>query len=240
VAESGGEGWREPKLARSLLTATFQLYRRYPLLFVTLALGVIGPYDLIILLATGTGPIGKGGIGLSYPITAFLVSPLVSALHIHAVAEVRAGRTPRLSEIARRGLLVLPTAAATAIMMTLGVLLGFLLLIVPGILLGFRWYVAVQAAAIEHEGWLPALSRSRVLTQNVYGHIFAFALLIGLVAEVPLVIANSAVTGHDTLAGPFIAGVVVHTFAVAFTALATALLYFDLADRQDEPRTPLG
>ncbi len=226
------EALREPELARAIVGKTFQLYRRYPLLFLVLALGVIAPYDLLVLIATGSGPLAKSnGFGVNYLLAVFLVSPLISALHIHAVAEAQAGRAPRLSNIAARGLRVLPSAAATAIMTTLGIAVGLVLLIVPGVILAFRWYVAVQAAAIEHEGWFPAMRRSRELTAGVYGHLFAFGILIAIIGQVPLVIARAGVTGHDTLAAAFIGGVLLHAFAAAFTALATALLYFDLASR---------
>jgi len=226
------EALRAPEPARAIVAQTFALYRRYPLMFLVLALGVTVPYDLLVLIATGSGPLAKsGGFAFNYLLSAFLVSPLISALHIHAVAEVRADRIPRLRMIAARGLQVLPTAAATAIMTTLGVVVGFVLLIIPGILLTFRWYVAVQAAAIEDEGWLPAMRRSCELTRGVYGHLFAFGVLIAIVAEAPLLIARAGVTGHDTLVAAFIGGVLLHAFALAFAALATALLYFDLTSR---------
>ena len=232
------EALRDPKPARAIVAETFALYGRYPLLFLVLALGVIVPYDLLVLIATGSGPLARnGGLGVNYLLAVFLVSPLISALHIHAVAEVRAGHTPRLRNIAARGLRVLPTAAATAIMTTIGVVIGLVMLIVPGIILAFRWYVAVQAAAIEHGGWLPAMRRSRELTVGVYGHLFGFGILIAIIGEVPLVIARAGVTGHDTLVAAFIGGVVLHAFALAFTALATALLYFDLASRHSSAST---
>jgi hypothetical protein len=243
VTEGGTGALREPEPTRDLVAKTFRLYRRYPLLFLALALGVVVPYDLVVLLATGSGPLAKNSeLGLNYLLAVFLISPLISALHIHAVAEVDAGRTPRLSDIAARGLRVLPTAAATAIMTTLGITLGFVALIIPGIILTFRWYVAVQAAAIEHDGWLPAIRRSRELTRGVYGHLFGFSIAIGLIAEVPLLLGRVAVTGHDTLVAAFIGGVLLHAFALAFTALATALLYFDLAARQEaaSPEQELG
>jgi len=116
-------------------------------------------------------------------------------------------------------------------MTTLGITIGFVLLIIPGILLTFRWYVAVQAAAIEREGWLPAMRRSRQLTGEIYGHLFAFALLVGFITAVPMAVARAAATGHDTLAAAFIGGVLLHSFALAFAALATALLYYDLTSR---------
>jgi hypothetical protein len=243
VTDEATGAQRDPALARTLVADAFRLYRRYPLLFLALALGVVVPYDLVILLAIGLGPLAKSSeLGLSLPLEVFLISPLISALHIQAVAEIRAGRTPRLGDIAARGVRVLPTAAATAVMTTLGITLGFVALIVPGILLTFRWYVAVQAAAIEHEGWLGAIRRSRVLTRGVYGHLFAFGVLIAIIAELPLRVATAGVTGQDTLAAAFIGGVLLHAFALAFTALATALLYFDLVARQGtgSPGAELG
>ncbi|HEX3517883.1 MAG TPA: hypothetical protein VHT29_02500 [Solirubrobacteraceae bacterium] len=235
---SQGEPQRDPQPARAILGAAFRLYGRYPLLFLVLALGVIAPYDVIILIATGRGPLmTSGGLGLDYFLAAFLISPLVSALHIHAVAEVRAGRKPALRAIAARGLRVLPTAAATAVMSALGIAVGFILLIVPGVILSFRWYVAVQAAAIEGEGWTEALARSRVLTRGVYLHLFGFGILVAIVTAGPTAIGRAAVTGHDTLAAAFVGGVLLHAFALAFAALATALLYFDLATRRSEAAT---
>jgi hypothetical protein len=243
VTDQGTPALRAPKLAPELVADTFRLYRRYPLLFLALALGVVVPYDIVILLARGVGPLAKGSeFGRSYLLGIFLISPLISALHIQAVAEIRSGRTPRLGDIAARGLRVLPTAVATAIMTTLGIGLGLVALIVPGIILAFRWYVAVQAAAIEREGWQAAIHRSRELTQGVYGHLFAFGFLIGIMTGLPLRLATIGVTGKDTLAPAFIGGVLLHSFALAFTALATALLYFDLAARQgtELPQAGLG
>src|SRR5450631_3455526 len=88
--------WRDPKPSTSIIAATFHLYRRFPLLFVVLALGVLVPYDTILLLARGVGPLApnRGILNLEFPIATFLISPLISALHIHAVAEVRAGEDP--------------------------------------------------------------------------------------------------------------------------------------------------
>lgn len=39
----------------------------------------------------------------------------------------------------------------------LGIYFDFLL-VIPGIFLTLRWMVSAQAAAIENEGWMPALS----------------------------------------------------------------------------------
>lgn len=109
---------------------------------------------------TGTGPYARADASVAAQVILGItdwvfVGPLVSALHIHAVAVVRDGREPGLGAVARSGLAVLPVVAATTIMATLGIVLGLIALIVPGVILFFRWFVAAQVAAIEHEGWLP-------------------------------------------------------------------------------------
>ena len=111
---------REPRSTPRLIGETFQLYRRYPLLFLILAAGVVVPYRLIVLAATGTGPLNQGKLagGIALLLTLIdtaVVDPLVSALHVHAVEEVEEGRTPRLGPVARRGLAVLPVVAAAVI-----------------------------------------------------------------------------------------------------------------------------
>jgi hypothetical protein len=159
-----------------------------------------------------------------------LVVPLVSALHVHAVADVRRDREPRLGPVALRGLKVLPIVAAAPIVSWLGIVAGFAL-IVPGIFLLLRWAVVAQAAAIEHEGWLPALRRSGRLSEDRYGHIAVFLIMVGVIATVPPLAAVAAFGHHDTSAPAFLSGVGLHAITASFSALASALLYYDLVAR---------
>jgi hypothetical protein len=237
-----------PRSADAIVAATFALYRRYPTLFVVLAAGVIVPYDLIVLAAVGAGPFSRGDTSVAVQLTLALVSwvligPLVSALHVHAVADVRQGRGPRLGAVAAQGIKVLPVVAAATIISGLGIALGLVALIVPGIILAFRWFVVAQAAAIEHEGWLPALRRSRELTAGNYTHIFIFALYLGVIVSVPTSVVSLAFGSHDASAVAFLVGLVVQVFSASFGALTTALLYYDLRTRRQgsgQPGVPEG
>src|SRR3954468_16203236 len=135
---------RTPRPARRLVAGAFELYRRYPLLFLVLAAGVIVPYQLIVLAITGTGPFSRGSLStgaslLVVLIDWVLIGPLISALHVHAVSEAREGRDPRLAAVARQGLLVLPVVVAASIIAGLGIGLGFLAFVVPGVILMLRW-----------------------------------------------------------------------------------------------------
>jgi len=229
-----------PRSIRQLVVAAFGLYRRYPLLFFVLAAGVVVPYELIVLAATGSGPFAEGTLSLGIQLLLTLVDwvlivPLVSALHVHAVAEVRRGRDPQIAPVARQGLRVLPVVAAATIISGLGIVLGFIALIVPGIILSFRWIVVAQAAAIEHEGWLPALRRSRQLTHGSYTHIFVFFIYSTVIVSVPIFAIGAAFGHHTTTVASFLVGVIAQVFARSFAALATALLYYDLLARSEAP-----
>jgi len=229
----------EPQSARRLIAEVFSLYGRYPLLFLILAAAVIVPYELIVLLATGDGPyeVEETRIGWALSLAdVVLITPLVSALHVHAVADVRDGETPVLDSVARRGLQALPVVAAASVISWLGIFVGFFALIVPGIYLTLRWYVVAQAAAIEREGWTAALGRSHELVKGHYRHVIAFAIFVFLVVLVPVAIGFGIVKLGFSEPLSIVIGIALDIVAWSIGALATALLYFDLRTRlQGEP-----
>jgi hypothetical protein len=231
-----------PRSAHQLIADAVGLYRRYPLIFPVLAAAVIVPYDAVVLGATGSGALtgsalSAGVQSLLALISWCLVSPLVSALHVHAVREAREGGSPRLAPVARQGLRVLPVVVAASIVSGLGILAGFLALIVPGVILTLRWMVVAQSAAIDHEGWIPALRRSAELTDGRYGHVFVFAMYIGLITTVPIYLGSLGFEDDPTTAVSFVVGLVVQIFSLSFGALATSLLYFDLRVREESAAT---
>jgi hypothetical protein len=229
--------------AVEILRTALAMYRRYPLLFATLAVGVIAPYELARLAVTGVGPLGSGtaeseGTFLLFELIYYvLVGPLISALHVHAVIEIGEGRRPRIGPVALRGLGVLAVVAAAEIVAGILIGLGFIALIVPGIILSLRWSVVAQTAAVDHEGWLPALRRSAKLTADHYWHIFRVLLAIGFLTFLIAAIAGALVGGgHSTDIASVLIGIVVYTIIASFAALTLAVLYFDLRAREAGPR----
>lgn len=100
-------GKRAPRSVPGLIAEAFGLYRRYPGLFLMLAAGVLVPHQPIVLAATGTDPFNRGSLSfaVSFPLVLIewvLVHPLVSALHVHAVADIEEGRMPQIGAVARQ------------------------------------------------------------------------------------------------------------------------------------------
>ncbi|MCW2980084.1 MAG: hypothetical protein JWO14_1811 [Solirubrobacterales bacterium] len=222
--------------APELVSTTFSVYQRFPLLFLILAAGVVVPYELIVLAVTGAGPLSlrevSGTTSLILDvIDMFLIGPLISALHVHAVQEIRDGTQPRLASVASKAVTVLPVVIAAVIISWLGIILGFVALIVPGILLSLRWAVVAQSAALERGSWTDALRRSSELTRKNYWHVFGLLFLVGVISAVVTYGLVRAFGHPSTTVASFVAGTALQTVVRSFTALATALLYFDLTAR---------
>jgi hypothetical protein len=223
---------REHSVA-SIIAQALDLYQSYPLLFGTLALAVVVPYEVAVLALTGTTTLSgaKGGAGVLLSLLDYvLVGPLISALHIHAVALISDGEKPRLGEVALRGLRVLPVVAAAVVASGLGIALGLLALIVPGILLSLRWAVVAQVASMEHEGWIPALDGSRQLTRGHYLHILGLGVIVTILTGGLTLSARAIPTGAG--AGSVALSIATHTLTASFSALVFAILYFDLRARR--------
>jgi hypothetical protein len=223
--------------APRLIADAFELYRRYPLLFLVLAAGVIVPYELIVLAATGAGPLTRSDASTvaSFALSNadwLLIGSLVSALHVHAVSDVQRGEEPRLGSIARRGLAALPVVVATTVMSTLGFAGGLMLFVIPGVYFYLRWVVAAQTAAIEREGWTTALSRSWSLTEGSMRHVIVFLICVVALTTAPSLLLSRAFADQPTDAFNFVVGTTLHVLLWSFSALTTALLYYDLRTRR--------
>lgn len=114
--------------------------------------------------------------------------------------------------------------------------------IVPGVILGLRWFVVAQAAAIEREGWLPALRRSAHLSSGHYGYLPPLFIYICLLTFAPALLIGLGFDSESTSAVSFAVGVLVQIFVWSFGALITALAYFELRKRYEvsQVRRPRG
>jgi hypothetical protein len=243
MEDPGPSQFERPRSVAEIIGEALDIYQRYPLLFLVLALMVIAPYELIVLAITGHGQPadpGKQALGQYYLlllIETAVVTPLVSALHVHAVARIGAGTEPRFVQVTLRALQVLPVVVAAVLVATAGTVLGLIALIIPGVLLFLRWSVVAQVAALEHEGWIPSLGRSQKLTRGHYWHISGLLILVSLVGGAINLAADSIPLGSASGAASVAAGIAVRTITASLSALTLALLYFDLRGRAAQQPT---
>jgi hypothetical protein len=226
----------QPRSVAEILITAVRLFVRRPVLFLALALVVVGPYDLLVLAITGTSPLGQGHSSGSTDfilslVDLALVGPLVSALQVQAVLDIGEGVRPKLTEILARGLRVLPVVAAAEIIADIGIGVGLFLLVIPGIVLAVRFFVVAQTAAVEHTDWPGALRRSGQLVRGNYLRTFGVFILVTLVSLL-LIDVGVAVAGTAALAVQMVVIIFIEVITRSFQAISTAILYFDLRARE--------
>jgi hypothetical protein len=220
-----------------IVQSTLRLYSQYPWLFFVLAAVVVGPWELLKLVITGYGPLGhfresfleKRSLEL---IDLSIVTPLISVMHIRAVTLIGEGRRPHLRSVVSKGLRMLPVAGTAVVGAGIAIEIGFLVFVIPGILLSIRYAVVAQAAAVEERGVRQAWRSSWELTRNNGWHVFGLFVVAGLPLAGVTIGAALLTTGAGTSAGSVALGIALHAIVVSFAALAEALLYFDLIARR--------
>jgi hypothetical protein len=109
----------------------------------------------------------------------------------------------------------------------IGVFIGFILVIVPGLLLATIWSVAAPVVVMERPGRLRALGRSREMVRShgrqVFSVVLVMVFLVGLLTSGIDLAATSVGTGFG-VATRVITGIV----ATPLAAFAAAVLYFEL------------
>ena len=133
-----------------------------------------------------------------------------------------------------------------AVLLTLAVWFGFLLLFVPGVMLAIIWSVAAPALVIERTGVFAAMSRSRALTRGARWRIFGLVVLIYAIYFVASSVLSLAFVGLNSLTGgpaaratpSVVSAILSVVLQTAFVALWTAIqgaLYIELRDWKDGP-----
>jgi hypothetical protein len=137
-------------------------------------LWLLGPYQPFSPRMIG----GTFGGGLIMLIAAFVLQAAI----VHATVADLNGRRVVIGESLSVGLRNCLPLIGLAILMGLGLAIGFTLLIVPGIMLAVAWSVAVPAKVVEKLGVLQAFGRSRDLTRGRRWAIFGLFVIYVIAA----------------------------------------------------------
>lgn len=113
-----------------------------------------------------------------------LLAVVFSGASAHLILQDFAGRHVSLRDAQEGGLKLILPLLGVSILAGLGVALGLLLLIVPGVILAIMWAVVMPARVAEGPGVMAAFHRSRELTRGCRWTIS----LVYLVSLVPLII----------------------------------------------------
>lgn len=232
-----------PLSTGEVLDVAFSLYRRH---FPVLALIAIVSQSIGLVFSIY---VTAGGGVLAMPVlfvVSMVLSTVCSAIGLGAstkvVAESYLGRTTTAAEALRWVLPSTGRLVAVTMMASLLAMLGFILLIVPGLILACGMAVSASALVVEGLGSSAALTRSWELTKGHRWRVFGVLAVAFVVISIV-----SAATGFITALFGFavtadsITPLIVSTAVLAVLSMLTypyiycavTVLYYDLRVRKE-------
>ena len=201
---------------------------------------MLAPLELAIaILDPGFSSLAPGWlawVGITSAIT-LLVFPWAIGALVHDVAEGDRTATEPYARTWDR----LPDLIVSAVVTTVGILLGLLLLVVPGLILFARWALIVPLIVLERAPWRVALGRSNELVRGRTAEVLAIFVVLSLIALV--LVAAPVLVGYLALGGvlgAWLATMAVNTVFIAFYAFAPFVLYRRLQGDRLQSEHPCG
>jgi hypothetical protein len=221
-----------------VLAEAWDLYRRFAGHFLLISF-VIYVVTAILVALLSLGGIAGALIGA---VISFAATYVVQASLIKAVQDVRDGRVDLdLGETVRAaGPYILPVIGAS-ILAGIGIAIGFILLIVPGLILLTYWSLIVPFIVLEGAGVFDSFGRSMRTVRGYAWRVFGTYVLVFLT-----LIAFAIVLGFILLLLPlwlrsFVNSILSGTLIAPFLALVATLIYYRLtAAHAGQPYTPTG
>jgi hypothetical protein len=125
--------------------------------------------------------------------------------------------------------------AVASILAGVGIALGFVLLIVPGLYLLTIWSVIVPVIVLEDVGALASFGRSRELVQGHGWNVFGIILLTFLILLVFGILLGILLAFLDEPVRNFVSNVVSGSLSAPLIALTWTLVYYRLSEGRAVP-----
>lgn len=218
-----------PLSVGEILDTSFSLYRRHFSALATVALVCTGlPLVLRLFMEAAGGIFANLTLAVLYAISLTMLNLVATGATVFVVSESYLGRPISAREALRRATPYIGRILVCSMLMALVVGLGFLLLIVPGIMLATGLALAIPAVVLEPRSTASAaLSRSWELTRGSRWRIFGlgFTLLVLLYVPVVAITGLLAVVLPPASGAPFGPTLVSTIAAIAFGGIVQMFLY---------------
>jgi hypothetical protein len=171
---------------------------------------------------------------------AIVISTVAATLYqgmvVGLVGDVQDGRRDSsVTELMRTALPVLVPLIGAGILSGLGIGIGFVLLVVPGLYLATIWAVIAPSIVVERRGIFDSFGRSRALVKGHGWEVFRVIVVAFLIALLASFLFGAIADGLAN--GPIVRIVfsaLASTLTAPITALVAAVLYFRLTAMKGE------
>jgi hypothetical protein len=247
IGPPGGPALPRPLGIGEILSTALQLYRRHWRTLLAIAAVVVVPITLLHYLlgdlVRTQGETTRNGVvetaswsvgiaGLVAALAGILMYLVLTGAITRAVAAEVAGQDPSVEQSYRFGFHRLGSVLLVSVLVGLATAGGLILFIIPGIWIGIRLCVSIEALVVEGRRGTEAMGRSWGLVGGHWWHAFATVVVGGLLTG----IVNAVITAPFGDTGWFVqavAAAVATVITLPYSALVGVLLYLDLRARKE-------
>jgi len=213
----------------------FEIYRDQFTLLIPAALLVFVPVAVI------SGVIYAGDVGILGALIVAAIGTIATywfqGMVVEAARDILDGhRDHTVGSLVQAAVPVIGPLVVAGILAGIAIGLGLLLLIVPGLFLLTIWAVLAPVIVIERRDALSSFGRSRDLVRGHGWQVFSVILVLFLLQFlVTAVIQSLADSVADSVVGFSLADLIVRLLVAPLSALAAAVLFFELKGLRGEP-----
>jgi hypothetical protein len=178
------------------------------------------------------------GLAVLVVLLFWAISVLYQGMVVELVQDVQDGRRDHsVGQLLRSVEPVFWPLVAVSILFGLGVGVGFVLLIIPGLILLVIWSVVAPVTVLEHPGVFAAFGRSRELVRGNGWNVFGVIVIVIVIIFVISIAVGLVTTGLGSL-GRALVQWAVNSAIAPVAALSASVLYFALRGTPPEPAEP--
>ncbi|MEW4467882.1 hypothetical protein AB1K62_08640 [Parasphingorhabdus sp. JC815] len=227
------QGSRKIDISR-VVNNTVGVISRNPVVFLGLSLLIVGLPNAAMEYIQGSPAAIAGSFSSSAAILTGLIgffvflflSIVLQATLIVATLNDLANKEINLGDCINQAIRKFLPLLGLGLFFGLGISFGFMLFIVPGVILFLMWIVAAPVMIAENRGIIASLKRSAALTSGSKGMIFLLVIIFFIVAMI--ISAISASLGFFNATTSIIFALIANMITGALQGAGTASIYVDL------------
>lgn len=226
---------RRPIDVGRVISETFSLYGTHFVPLIGSAIVIFGIAGLIQALLAEDGGVFASLVANVVNLTAVA---LYTGFVVKLVEDVRDGRRDFTArELISAGSQSVVPLIVNGILRGIAVAIGFILLIVPGLILLTIWAVTSPAIVAEERGAIAAFGRSRELVRGQGWPVFG-AILVAFLITIVVTAVALAIGAGIGLGAAIALGIAASTLTAPIGALVSSVLFFDLGGSSVNPSAP--
>jgi hypothetical protein len=227
----------------AVLDETWTLFTRFFLRFFAIALVVFVIVNLLFGLVDAAISSDNAGAALVVAVLALVTVVIgmtwLQGAFVYAVQDARDGSfDSSMSEVFSRVSPAIAPLIGASLLAGLGIAVGLLLLVIPGLVLLTIWAVIAPVIVVEKRRALESFGRSRELVRGHGWTVFGIVVITALLSGVASALLQAAFSFLPRFLEIVVGNTIAQAAVAPFSAIAIAITYFRL--REDAVQTSVA